>query len=235
MRCFRLSLVLLGIVTTLTAAAGLASDDLAEVFARLDRAAPGFRGFSAEVRKVKHSALIPEDDVQTGKIVVRRAKPHELQMRLDIDPPDQQEAVLDGTKLEIYYPKSNTIQPYLLGKTAKPMLEQVLILGWGSTSRDLKSAYDITYGGQETVAGQKSVRLDLIPKDKDLLAHIPRFELWISEESATSGIAVQVEIYEKGGNDYNLATYTNIKLRGVSESEVKLNAPKNAHSEKPIK
>jgi outer membrane lipoprotein-sorting protein len=233
----RPSLAFLGIVASLAAlpSGAPAADDLAAVFNQLDKAAVSFRGLSADVRKVKHTALIPEDDVQTGKIVVRRAKPHELQMRLDFDPPDQQEAVLDGTKLEIYYPKSNTIQPYLIGKTARPMVEQLLLMGWGSSSQDLKSTYDVTYGGPDMIAGKKTSRLELIPKDKDLLAHLPKFELWISEESATAGIAVQVKFYEKGGKDYSVATYTNVKLHNVSESEVKLNAPKNAKREKPIR
>ena len=115
-------------------------------------------------------------------------------MRVDFTiPPDQNEVVLDGTKAEIYYPKSNSIQPYILNKASKPMAEQVLMLGWGSTSQDLKSTFDITYGGPDTVAGQKTVRLELIPKDKDLLSHLPKFELWISEEGATAGTAVQVK------------------------------------------
>ena len=114
------------------------------------------------------------------------------------------------------------------------MADQVLTLGWGSNSRDLLSAYNITYGGEETVAGQKTVRLVLIPKDKDLLEHTPKFEMWISEEPATSGIAVQIKVYQKGG-DYNLATYTNVKPGAIPESEIKLAAPKNAQRLKTMK
>jgi outer membrane lipoprotein-sorting protein len=230
MRYFRPSLVL-----TLLAAlsSGALAQDLNAVLARIDKAAPGFRGFSADVLKIKHTPVMPEDDKQVGKTLVRRAKGKDLQMRVDIDPPDQQQIVLDGPKLEIYYPKSNTIQPYMLGK-ARSMADQVLILGWGSTSSELLSAYNITYGGEETVAGQKTSRLVLIPKDKDLVAHVPKFEIWISEEPATSGISVQMKVYEKGG-DYSLATYTNVKPRSVSESDVKLTAPKNAQRLKTIK
>jgi outer membrane lipoprotein-sorting protein len=234
MRHFRPSLVLIGIVTAFAALPSPAADDLAEVFARLNKAAPAFRGFSADVRKVQHTELIHEDDVEIGKTIVRRAKPHDLQVRMDIDPPNEKRISVDGPKVETYYPKSNSIQAVLVGKASKPMMEQFLLLGWGSTSQDLQSAYNITFGGPEMVAGQKTVRLDLIPKDKDILAHIRKFELWISEEAATSGIAVQVKFYERGG-DYSVASYTNMKLRSVSESEVKLNAPKDARREKPIR
>jgi len=229
-------LVLIGILAALAVPPNApAADDLNSVFSTLDKAAGNFRGLAADVHKIKHTAVVPDDDEQTGKILVRRSKPHELQMRVDFDPPDQQEVVLDGTKAEIYYPKRNAITPYILGKAARPMAEQLLLLGWGSTSQDLKSTFNVTYGGTEMVAGQKAARLDLIPKDKDLLTNLPKFELWISLEGATTGIAVQVKFYEKGGKDYSVATYTNIKLRSVSEAEVKLTAPKNAVREKPIR
>src|ERR1035438_6491279 len=170
MRHFRPSLVLIGIVTALAAlpCGALAADDLAATFARLDKAAPAFRGFSADVRKVQHTELIHEDDPEIGKTTVRRAKPHELQVRVDIDPPNEKRIAVDGPKVETYYPKSNSIGTVLVGKASKPMMEQFLLLGWGSTSQDLKSAYTVTFGGEETVAGQKTVRLDLVPKDKDI-------------------------------------------------------------------
>jgi outer membrane lipoprotein-sorting protein len=233
----RPSFVLPGILTSLLALppSAPAADDLNSVFSALDKAAVSFRGLAADVHKVKHTAVVPDDDEQTGKILVRRAKPHELQMRVDFDPPDQQEVVLDGTKAEIYYPKRNSITPYILGKAAKPMAEQLLLLGWGSTSQDLKSTFNVTYSGTEMVAGQSAARLVLIPKDKDLLTNLPKFELWIALEGPVAGVAIQVKFYEKGGKDYSVATYTNVKLRSVSESEVKLTAPKNAQREKPIR
>ena len=45
---------------------------------------------------------------------------------------------------------------------------------------------------------------------------------------------MQVKFYERGGKDYSIATYSNLKLQSVSESQVKLTAPKNAQRDKPI-
>jgi hypothetical protein len=53
-------------------------------------------------------------------------------------------------------------------------------------------------------------------------------------QGPNAGVAVQVKVYEPGG-DYTLATYSNMKLRDVPESQVKLNAPKDAHREKAIR
>jgi len=234
MRYLRPSLVLLGTVLVLGVRA-FAADDLAAVFAKIDAAAPGFRGFSADLRKLKYTPVIPDPDIQQGTAVVRRSKPHELQMRLKFDPPDEQVVAADPSKVEIYYPKTNTIQPYELAKLSKPMIEQVMMVGWGATSQELKTAYDVSYGGPEqTATGEKATRLVLIPKDKGLAKQLPKFEIWIPMEGPTAGVAVQVKVYEQGG-DYTLATYSNMKLRNVPDSEVKLNAPKDAHREKAIR
>ena len=82
-------------------------------------------------------------------------------------------------------------------------------------------------GGPETVAGQKTVRLVLTPKSPDVLAKLTKVELWISD---TLGIAVQQKFWEPGG-DYELTTYTNVKLNPVPQ-ELKWDIPKNAVPEK---
>jgi len=71
-----------------------------------------------------------------------------------------------------------------------------MLLGFGSNSKDLESAYSIRLGGPETVAGQEATRLELIPKSPDVLAHLKRVDLWISD---AMGIAVQQKLYETGG------------------------------------
>jgi len=60
-----------------------------------------------------------------------------------------------------------------------------MLLGFGSNSKDLESAYSIRLGGPETVAGQAATRLELIPKSQDVLAHLKRVDLWISEATAS--------------------------------------------------
>jgi len=81
-------------------------------------------------------------------------------------------------------------------------------------------------GGAETVAGQKSVHLILTPKSPDVLAKLTKVELWISD---ILGIAVQQKFWEPGG-DYELATYTNVKLNLVPQ-ELKWDLPKDVHKE----
>ena len=199
-----------------------AADDLPAVYAKIDSAAAGFKGLTADIRKTAHMDVINEDDVDTGKILVKRAKPHDLRFRFDFTNPPKQVA-FSGTKLEIYYPKTFTVEEGDLGKR-KRMIEEFMLLGFGSTSQDLRSAYTVRLLGQEPVNAQPTWHIELTPKSSEMAQTFPKIELWIS---TASGMALQQKLYDKGGKDYHLATYTNMKLRSdIPDSDLKLDLPK---------
>ncbi len=213
----------IGAVIACLHAAGFAADDLAAVFARMDQAAPKFKGMRADIRKISHTAVINEETVDTGTIIVKVPKSHDFHMLVDLQQPDKKAVEINGTVVEMYYPKANEVQTKNVGKGHKAELEQFLRLGFGSNSKELLDAYTVTYGGPETVAGQKATRIVLVPKSADMVAMFPKFELWISD---TTGISIQQKIYEQGGN-YTVATYPNMKLDpNIPDSAVKLNLPK---------
>ncbi len=202
------------------------ADPLQATFARMDRAAAGFKGLAADVTKISHNALLNEDESFTGTMAVRCHKPHELRAVVDVLNPDARKVLLTRHKVEVYYPKKNSVQIIDLDKKDSKMVDQFLLLGFGSTSEEIRDAYAVKLGGTETVAGQKTVRLVLTPKAPDVLAKLTLVELWISD---TLGIAVQQKFWEPGG-DYTLATYTNIKLNPMPQ-ELKWDIPKDAHRE----
>ena len=206
-------------------------DPLQAVFARMDRASLSFKCMTASVRKTAYTAVIDESSTETGKIMVLRPHPHDLKIRFDFEPPDAKQVTIDGTKAEIYYPKTNSTQAVVIGKQSKPMVEQLLLLGFGGTSQELQSAYSVRYLGAETAAGEPAQHLELTPKDKEMLQHFRRIELWIAD---SSGMAVQQKFFEPGKN-YNLAVFTNIDLQTrVTEAELKLKIPKDAHKDVTI-
>jgi outer membrane lipoprotein-sorting protein len=153
-------------------------------------------------------------------------------MLIDFQQPDQKKVMIAGTKVDIYYPKTQIVQEIDLGKNHRGQVEQFLLLGFGSNSKDLESAYHIRMVGPEAVADEPATRIELVPKSKDLLAQFPKFELWISD---ATGIAVQQKMYQPGG-DYSLATYTKMQANAnIPDSDVKLNLPKGVHWEYPQK
>jgi outer membrane lipoprotein-sorting protein len=204
---------------------------LAATLARMDEAAAKFKGLQADVQKISHMAVINEDTVEAATIAVKRPKPNDIRVLFDFKPPNPKQVAIAGVKAAIYYPEINTVQEWDMGKD-RSLVEQFMLLGFGSNSKDLGSAYSIRLGGPETVAGQKATRIELIPKSQDVLEHLKRVDLWISD---TMGIAVQQKLFEPGG-DYLLATYTNIKLRlNLPDSAVKLDLPKSVKREYPQK
>src|SRR5690349_4379164 len=96
-------------IVCLTSAA-VAAEDLAAVFARMDQAAPAFKGMRADIKKVAHTAVINEDSTDTGTIIVRVPKPHDFHMLVDLQQPDKKTVGINGTLVEMYYPKANEVQ-----------------------------------------------------------------------------------------------------------------------------
>jgi outer membrane lipoprotein-sorting protein len=211
--------------------ASAADSSLAATLARMDEAAAKFKGLQADMQKVAHTAVIDADSVDTGTIAVKRPNPHDIRVLMNFQSPNPKQVMFAGIKVDFYYPGINTVQQYDLGKS-RSLVEQFMLLGFGSNSKDLESAYSIRLGGPETVSGQKATRIELIPKSQDVLAHLKRADIWISD---AMGIAVQQKFYETGG-DYLLTTYTNVKLvLNLPDAAVKLNLPKNVKREYPQK
>jgi len=117
------------------------ADQLQATFDRMDRAAASFKGLSAEVTKISHNALLNEDDSFTGSIAVRRGpKQRDLRAVVDILHPDPKKVLLTGHKVEMYYPKTNTKQIIDLDKKGSKMVDQFLLLGFGSASVEIRNA-----------------------------------------------------------------------------------------------
>jgi outer membrane lipoprotein-sorting protein len=212
----------------LLGAAFAADNPLQAVFTRMNQAAGTFKGLVADMVKISHFAAINEDDKQTGTIAVQKKKAHDFKMLTLFQPPDGEQVLITSARVDIYHPKTNTVQGDDLGKKYRSLAEEFLLLGFGNTADELQSGYTVTFGGEETLPdGTKATRLVLIPKSKEVLDQFPKIELWISDQT---GIAVQQKLFEKGG-DYLLATYSNMKIRNVSDAEVKLNLPHDVHKE----
>jgi outer membrane lipoprotein-sorting protein len=220
------------LVLCLTAgAAGAADSSLEATFARMNSVAATFKGLTASLRQLKHTAVINEDEVDTGKVTVKRASRKDSRTLIEYLTPAPRKAYIGGNKAQIYYPKTNLVQEWDLGKSAT-IRDELMMLAFGSNSREITGAYSVTLGGPDTAAGQKATRIVLIPKNKDLANLFPKVELWISDET---GLTVQQKLQDGRGGDWLLATYTDIQLSNPPDSAVKLNVPRNAKIERPQK
>src|ERR1700683_5056592 len=101
---------------------------LQAVFQRMDKAALTFKGFTADLVKIEHHAIIDDNEKQTGTVAVRKAGPHSIQV-LEKFLPDGDQIELNGTRVQDYHPKINTLRADDLGKKYHGLMEEVMLIG----------------------------------------------------------------------------------------------------------
>jgi outer membrane lipoprotein-sorting protein len=209
-----------------TCAVSLAADPLSDVYARLNKLAPTFKGMTADLKDLVHTAIVNDDTVNSGTIKLKRSKPgvssakagNDTRILLEFTSPDAKAISVEGVQIKIYLPKANVVQVYD-ASSKRGAIDQALRLGFGFTSGELKESYDITYVGAETVAGQATDHIKLIPKSSEVRQYIQQADLWIG----ASGLAVQQRFATSGSGDYRLATYSNLKPNNsLSDKDLQL-------------
>jgi len=197
---------------------GAPIETLDQALARMDQNSLIFKSVKATMRRLSHNDVIKEDDVSTGSFAMKRSK-RDVQVLLELTAPDQKSVAVSGTKVEIFLPNMKTVEEYDFGKSA----DKYLALGFGASGKELKADYSLRALGADPVNGQKAMRLELIPKSKEVLQQLPKIELWISE---SSGYPIQQKLYLTGG-DYMLVTYSDVVINpSLPDSAFKLNLPK---------
>ena len=218
------------VLTMLCVRGAAAANTLDAVLARMDQTASAFKSLAAQLRKVTHTAVINEDSIDSGSILLRRTH-KDMRMLVEFTDPDPKSVALHGERIEIYYPKMQTVEEYDMGKN-RALVDQFLLVGFGTSGKELSAAYQIKLLGEENIGGVNTTHLELIPKSEEVLKQFRKLELWIGD---TGGYPVQQKITQRGG-DYHLFTYTGVKLNAPhSDAELKLKAPKNAKHVTPQK
>jgi outer membrane lipoprotein-sorting protein len=212
------------------AASASAANSLEAAFERIDHAAQGFTGLTADVTKISYQAIIQDQEKDTGKLTLKKSK-REVRMLLDIRDPDHIVYSFDPHEVKRYLPKAQTEEIYEPGKY-KSLIDQFLLLGFGTTSKDLQSNYTVALGGPDNIGQEQTTRLQLTPKSQEMLKYFRRIDLWISD---ATGVPVQQKFISPSG-DYNLATYSNIMVNpNLPDSAVRFDPPKGTKIVHPQK
>ncbi len=197
----------------------------------MDQAAPKFTGMEADLTRITYTKVIDDKAVESGTIRLRKNGPKDLQVLVDFTKPDPKTAAFRGRKAEIYYPKLKTVQEYDLGKQSD-LVDQFMLVGFGSTGKELRSAYSIKYAGEESIAGQKAHHIELTPTSAGMADKIRQVDLWIAD---SGGYPVQQRFTQTSG-DYYLFTYSNVKINpALGDDALKLKLPKGVKREFPQK
>jgi outer membrane lipoprotein-sorting protein len=185
---------------------GARAESLADVLARMDRAAQDFRSLSAKMHRVQFTAVLSESSSMDGLMRLKRGKGGTVGV-VEFQPPDVRTVFVNGKNIQIYYPKANSVEIYDASKYVSS-LDQFLLLGFGTTSAELTKSYDAKLGGAEEVAGKMCARVELTPKSAEMKKLITTIELWIPEGDAHP---VREKVNEPSKN-YELVDYSDIQV-----------------------
>ena len=177
--------------------------------------------FSPVWIKPHQTAIINDTNVESGTFKMQRLKGQEVRAILDFSgQSDSRQIGFRGSTIRIYYPKLSSYQDYDLGKNTD-VLNQFLLLGFGSSGRDLASNYTISAAGQEKIDDRDTTKLALVPKNGEVAKRLSKIEMWIPNDAA---YPVQQQFYEPSGN-YRIVSYSNINLKPPIKGKLELKLP----------
>ena len=195
-------------LTLLVCASRLWADSLEAILSRMDVEASAFHGMSADVTMLTFTQILSDKTTEDGTMKMQRLKPKDIRALIELSSgSDKRVLFFTGSKVRIYYPGLNTYQDYDMGKKGD-LLNQYLLLGFGSSGKELSASYKISLEGTEPVEGKPASKLQLIPRDNHVLEHLNKVFVWIPEGGA---YPVQQQFHEPSGN-YRLVTYRGFQL-----------------------
>jgi outer membrane lipoprotein-sorting protein len=210
------------------AAFAVTSDD---VLAKMDENAPKFSGMTANLTRLTYTKVIDDKTTEQGTIALKKLGPKDIQVLIDFTKPDPRTVAFRGRKAEIFYPKIKTVQEIDLGKRTD-LMDQFMLVGFGTSGKELKANYSVKLVGDEAVAGHKAHRLQLTPIKTAAATKLQPLELWISD---AGGYPVQQKFVQPSG-DYHLFTYQDVKLNPqLGDEALRMKLPKGVKREFPQK
>ena len=183
-----------------------AAEPLPDVLARMDRAAAEFHSLSAKMKRVQYTAVLSESSEMEGTVRLRRTK-NGTQGIVEFQQPDERTVFINGKQVQIYYPKAKNVEIYDASKYTTNM-DQILLLGFGTSAAELKKSYDIKDGGVQKINGTDTTRIELTPRSDEMKKLITKIELWIPEGQSNP---VRAKFSEPSKN-YELVDYSDIKV-----------------------
>jgi len=203
MRVLIATIIVLMATLVISAGAPAADSGLSvdAVLKQVDRQAKTFESLSANVERTKVTVVVDDHSVESGQMQVRR----DDKMRIELTSPDPRTILRDGDHLFVYNPKAHQVVEYDLSKH-RDLVDQFLLLGFGTSAESLKKGYLITVEGEENLGNERVARLELTPKSEQVRQQISKIELWLDE---TNWLPAQQKFYETGTGDYFIIRYTN--------------------------
>ena len=176
---------------------------LGKVLAGMDQAAARFTSVAADLEYTKVTVIVDDHSTERGTIRFEKSK-GKLRVMLAFQQPAEKYVLFSDDKVSIYRPKIAEIEEYSLAKN-QGLLEQFLLLGFGTSGSELQKTYQLSLKGEEMLDGESAIHLELTPKNTQVAAQLDRIELWLSPQTWQP---LQQKFYEPS-KDYLIARYRN--------------------------
>jgi outer membrane lipoprotein-sorting protein len=199
---------------------------LESVLKQVDTQAKDFQSLTADLERTKVTVVVNDKSTESGHIFVRR----DDKMRIELTRPDPRTILRDGDNFYIYNPKINRVETYNLGKK-KSLVDQFLLLGFGTSGSELKNGYLVTLQDEEILDNRKVVLLELTPKSDEVRNQLSKIQLWIDE---SMWLPAQQKFFESGSGDYFIIRYKNmVRNVRIADSQFKPHWPHGTTRVKP--
>lgn len=199
---------------------------LDSVLKQLDARASDFQSLTADLERTKVTVVVNDKSTESGQIWVRR----DDKMRIELTQPDPRTILRDGDFFYLYNPKIHRVEEYNLGKK-KSVVDQFLLLGFGTSGTSLKESYNISLQGEESLDNRKVLRLELVPKTDEVKKQLSKIELWLDE---STWLPDQQQFFETGSGDYFIIHYRNVNRNvRISDNEFKPHWPRGTTKVQP--
>ncbi len=175
---------------------------LDNVLKQLDAEARDFHSLTADMERTKVTVVVNDKSTESGHIYVRS----DDKMRIELTQPDLRTILRNNDNFYIYNPKIHRVEEYNLGKK-KSVVDQFLLLGFGTSGKSLLRSYSITLRGEESLDNHKVLLLELLPKTDAVRRQLSKIQLWLDE---ATWLPVQQQFFETGSGDYFIIRYKNI-------------------------
>ena len=226
------TLLLAGATGWLNVCAGRAASQaqphwtLEAILKQLDAEAKEFRSLTADLERTKVTVVVNDRSTESGQIFVRR----DDKMRIELTHPNPRTILRTGDDLYIFNPRAKRLEQYDLGKH-RALVDQFLLLGFGTPGGELKKHYLVTLLGEETLEGRKVLLIELTPKSDAVRKQLSKIHLWIDE---STWLPAQQKFFETGSGDYFIIRYTNVVRNiKIADSRFKPQWPKGVTKFKP--
>ena len=198
---------------------------LGTVLRNMDSEARDFRSLTANIERTKVTVVVNDKSTETGKLFIRGEN-----MRIDLAEPDARTILRNGNNLYIYNPKLSRVEEYDLGKN-RALVDQFLLLGFGTSGKELEKNYEISLVEEDTIDGKKVVQLELTPKSDKVRDQISKIQIWLDE---SVWLPVQQKFFETGTKDYFIIHYANlVRNQKIHDTQFKPHWPKGTNKVRP--